>query len=129
MDADANRRTDTRYTLSPLAQQGASLVILAADGTEEKVRLLDFSRQGLRLEGATPYQTGTALQFRLESHVLGAPWVKFAGQVRWCQPVPDAPATFQAGVSVDPGAEPGWVDLFAKIFEYLKQLDSLSGPR
>jgi len=129
MDANPNRRTDTRYTLSPLAQQGASLFILGADGTEEKVRLLDFSRQGLKLEGTISYQPGATLQFRLESHVLGAPWVKFAGQVRWCQAVPDAPATFQVGVSVDPGAEPGWVDLFAKIFEYLKQLDSLSGPR
>ena len=78
---DAKPRTDARYTLSPLAQQGASLVILAADGTEEKVRLLDFSRQGLKLEGATSYRTGTALQFRLESQVLGAPRVKFSGQV------------------------------------------------
>ena len=126
---DAKHRTDARYTLSPLAQQGASLVILAADGTEEKVRLLDFSRQGLKLEGATSYQTGTALQFRLESQVLGAPRVKFSGQVRWCQPVPEAPGRFQAGVSVNPGAEPRWVDLFTKIFEYLKQLDSLSGSR
>jgi hypothetical protein len=126
---DAKHRTDTRYTLSPLAQQGASLAILAPDGTEEKVRLLDFSHHGLKLEGATSYQAGATLQFRLESHVLGAPRVKFSGQVRWCQPVPEAPGAFQAGVSIDPGAEPGWVDLFAKIFEYLKQLDSLSGPR
>ena len=126
---DAKPRTDARYTLSPIAQQGASLVILAADGTEEKVRLLDFSRQGLKLEGATSYRTGTALQFRLESQVLGAPRVKFSGEVRWCQAVPDAPGRFQAGVSIDPGAEPGWVDLFAKIFEYLKRLDALSAPR
>ncbi len=126
---DSPRRTDTRYTLGPLAQQGASLAILAPDGTEEKVRLLDFSHHGLKLEGAASYQAGAALQFRLESQVLGAPRVKFAGQVRWCQSVPDAPGTFQAGVSVNPGAEPGWVDLFTKIFEYLKQLDSLSGSR
>ena len=126
---DPKHRSDIRYPLSPLAQQGASLVILAADGTEEKVRLLDFSHHGLKLEGASSYRVGAALQFRLESQVLGAPRVKFSGQVRWCQSVPEAPGTFQAGVSIDPGAEPGWVDLFAKIFEYLKQLDSLSGPR
>jgi hypothetical protein len=126
---EAPRRTDARYTLSPLAQQGANLAILSPDGSEEKVRLLDFSRHGLKLEGASPYEVGTALQFRLESRVLGAPRVKFSGQVRWCQPAADAPGAFQAGVSIDPGAEPGWVDLFAKIFEYLKQLESLSGPR
>ncbi len=125
----AKHRTDARYTLSPLAQQGASLIILAADGTEEKVRLLDFSSQGLKLEGTISYRTGAALQFRLESQVLGAPRVKFSGQVRWCQPVPEAAGTFQAGVSIDPVAEPGWVDLFTKIFEYLKQIDSLSGSR
>ena len=126
---DESRRTDARYTLSPLAQQGASLAILAPDGSEEKVRLLDFSHHGLKLEGTTAYPAGATLQFRLESHVLGAPRVKFSGQVRWCQPVPEAAGAFQAGVSIDPGAEPGWVDLFTKIFEYLKQLDSLSGPR
>lgn len=126
---EAPRRSDARYTLSPLAQQGASLAILSPDGTEEKVRLLDFSGHGLKLEGASSYQVGTVLQFRLESRVLGAPRVKFSGEVRWCQPVADGPGAFQAGVSIDPGAEPGWVDLFVKIFEYLKQLDTLSGPR
>ena len=122
-------RTDLRYPLGPLAQQGASLRIVGSDGTEEKVRLLDFSRQGLKLEGATSHAVGTTLQFRLESQVLGAPRAKFSGEVRWCQAVPDAPGRFQAGVSIDPGAEPGWVDLFAKIFEYLKRLDALSAPR
>ena len=124
---ESPHRSDARYTLSPLAQQGANLAILSPDGSEEKVRLLDFSRHGLKLEGATAHPVGTTLRFRLESQVLGAPQVKFSGEVRWCQPVPDG--AFQAGVSVDPGAEPGWVDLFAKVFEYLKQLDSLSEHR